>query len=68
MSNRHGEDTGVSGVPGQMAFEDVVELELVAGDPDYTRWLANARPQIDTAVAIVKWRNKDAKIDTLPGL
>lgn len=52
----------------QMSFEDVVELEHHKGDADYTRWLADGRPQIDTAVAIVKWKDPGVEIETLPGL
>lgn len=28
----------------QMEFEDVVEMETIAGDPDYTTWLAAGKP------------------------
>lgn len=31
----------------QMAFEDIVELERVAGDPAYNVWIAAGRPRLD---------------------
>lgn len=33
-------------IPDQMAFEDVVEMEPVPGDPEYTQWLAAGRPKL----------------------
>jgi hypothetical protein len=57
------------GEPCQLTFADVVDSEPIEGDAEFTQWLKAQRPQIDTAVAVVKHRDHQAVIeDVLPGL
>lgn len=35
------------GYVGQLAFEDVTEMEPIVGDPEYTAWLKAGRPPIE---------------------
>lgn len=35
-------------VSEQLTFEDVCESEQIAGDSEYTEWLAAGRPKLDT--------------------
>lgn len=42
---RPGEERGF--VVEQLAFEDVVDMEPIPGDPEYTAWIMAGRPNLD---------------------